>query len=554
MAGWWQTTIENAGKLFDSGIKVLDGEAKRVDSDLGAQRGIFPAILRGFVKVGRLFIRLVVWGMAEFFPGLKTHGNAILTGQVFELPKADWDATIERIGSSMALDAESIRLMKSYYQSFAGSSPLIQGLALVQMYVNLFTFVMGPGMGKIVRSLMRKIRPLAPGPGEVLGAAALDPELDRRIWETLRNNGFEDKDIELMFAATYARHDLMQVQLMYYRKILDEAGAVNRLQELRFTPERIKEIMASWKNIPSMQDMILMLAHEAFEPNMIAMYGLDEAYPQEFTDFASRWGFAEEWAKRYWISHWVHPGLQTVLEMYHRDQLTEEQMWNYFSLVEIPPFWRQRIMNISYNVITRVDARRMWELGVITDEKQLHTIYRHMGYSPEDATLMVQWTKTYAESTDKELTRTDIIHGYTDGDLSADEAVMLLKRAGYAEDTASYLVYSADLSKIRVRRTNLTKIVHDKYTSNLVSEAEARARLVGMEYSLAQVNDLLEQWSLERMKGVKLPSKTDLDKFLKAGVIQDDVYKQELATLGYSERYIGWYYELAKRGIEASGE
>ena len=554
MGNWWQDTVANAGKLFDSGIKALDVDYKSVTDDLGKQKGMFPAIARGVVNVFRVFIRLIVWGMAQFFPGLGTHGNAVLTGQVFEVPKVEWDETIERVGKSLDLDAASIGLLKSYYQSLSGTSPLIQGIALVQIYVNLFSFLMGPGMGKVLRSLMRKTRPLSPGPGEVLGASALDPGLDKRIWEVLRNNGFEDKDIELMFASTYARHPVQDVQLMYYRKVLDEAGAVNRLTELRYTPERIKELMASWKLIPPMQDIITMMAHEAFEPGMQELYGLRDAYPGDLTQWAQANGFDAEWAMKYWISHWEHPGLATVLEMYHRDQLTDGEMWNYFSLVEIPPFWRQRIMNISYNVLTRVDVRRMWQLGVIKDEGDLHTRYRHMGYSPADATIMVEWTKTYALDAMKDLTRTDILSGYSDRDLTAGEAVGLLMRIGYPEDSASYLVTSEDLAAVRRRRTELTKIVHDKYVGNLITEGEARARLVTMEYAPAKISDLFELWGLERMKGVKLPSKTDLDKFLKAGVLNEVSWKQEMAKLGYGSEYISMYFALSSKGVEASGE
>lgn len=554
MANWWKDVIDNATQMFDSSMAVLHRETKEADEALGRQKGIVPAVARAFVKVFRLFMKLIVWDISLFFPGFKTNADAIISGRVMEIPRSQWEETIAGLGKSLGLEAESIALLKSYFQPLVGVSPVVQGIALVQIYISLFNFLTGPGTGKVMRSMMRKIRPLSPGAGEVMGASALDPELDKRIWETLRNTGFEDKDIELMFASTYARHSPQEIQGMYYRGVLDEAGAVNRLQELRFTPERVKEILASWKLVPSIQDIIMMMAREAFEPGMIKLYGLDELYPEELTKWAAANGYDEKWARAWWSSHWQHPGLQTVLEMYHRGQVTEEQMWSYFGLVEIPPFWRERIMAISYNVLTRVDVRRMWQLGVIKSEEELGRRYRDMGYSPEDALLMVEWTKTYALDALKDLTRADILSGYSERDLTASEATGLLMRIGYPEDSAGYLVAAEDLAGERKRREALTKVVHDKYTGALITDGEARSALIQLQYAAPRIAELMEVWIAERAKGAKLPSKTDLDKFFKAGLIPEEAYKQELATLGYSSKYIGWYVGLAKKGVESSAE
>lgn len=55
---------------------------------------------------------------------------------------------------------------------------------------------------------------------------------------------------------------------------------------------------------------------------------------------------------------------------------------------DFPAFWRPRLLALSYNVLTRVDARRAYELGLFSDEK-LISIYEDRGYKHSDAVALV---------------------------------------------------------------------------------------------------------------------------------------------------------------------
>lgn len=51
---------------------------------------------------------------------------------------------------------------------------------------------------------------------------------------------------------------------------------------------------------------------------------------------------------------------------------------------DYPAFWRPRMLALSYNVLTRVDARRAYEIGLFTDAK-LVSVYMDQGYKESDA-------------------------------------------------------------------------------------------------------------------------------------------------------------------------
>lgn len=458
-----------------------------------------------------------------------------------------WKPVFKRFGFDDN-DIASIEALMPGLPAEGVAIPLIVfGITITRLIGNLANVASGSAYKK----LMSQFTPGTPGIGEVLRASFVAPERHKDVMRIARENGLSDEDIEVLLLANYALENEQTIREIYHREGKSEAWLEERLREHGFTDERIEEIKATYPEIPGIQDLVFFMAREAFEPDMIARYGLDELYPNELTHWAGKHGLNEFWSKKFWLSHWKHPELRTVFELFHRDQLTQDEMWNYFGLVEIPPFWRQKLINISYNVITRVDARRMWQLGVITDEKQLFDIYRHQGYSPDDAQLMTDWTKTYASSTERDLTRTDITKAYIDRDLSASEAAAYLKRIGFPEDYANFIVYQTEMKMQRDEREEKLELIKKQYISNLISETEARNQAIGIGFKTERVNELLDKWRFLRWEATKLPSKTDLDKLYRAKVIGKTDYTDMMGRLGYTDKHIGWYLAYIEGGEEA---
>ncbi|GAH21078.1 unnamed protein product, partial [marine sediment metagenome] len=75
--------------------------------------------------------------------------------------------------------------------------------------------------------------------------------------------------------------------------------------------------------------------------------------------------------------------------------------------LDIMPFWRDKLTEISYNPLTRVDVRRMYKLGVL-DESEVKKSYLNIGYNENDAEKMTAFTKKYEGDTEKELTKSAI--------------------------------------------------------------------------------------------------------------------------------------------------
>ncbi len=129
--------------------------------------------------------------------------------------------------------------------------------------------------------------------------------------------------------------------------------------------------------------------------------------------------------------------------MLHRGIIDEATLELLLRALDVMPFWRDKLIEISWNVPTRVDIRRFFDLGVI-DETRLRQLYTAYGYHGVDLENIVDWTIKQTKGTkttaEKELTKAEIIKGVKKGVLSWDEGVELIMELDYDAATAELIL------------------------------------------------------------------------------------------------------------------
>ena len=124
--------------------------------------------------------------------------------------------------------------------------------------------------------------------------------------------------------------------------------------------------------------------------------------------------------------------------------------------------------------------------------------------------------------------------------------MVALIEIGYRESAASFYLSRVDLEMERSVRLEHIELIKQKYLSNLITEAAARNELMSAGVVTKRINELIDKWKVTRIQNAKLPSKTDVDKMLKNGIISEAEYKKQMLILGYREEYIEWFYKLAR--------
>jgi hypothetical protein len=227
--------------------------------------------------------------------------------------------------------------------------------------------------------------------------------------------------------------------------------------------------------IPGAGDVIRMAVREAFSPNVISKFELGSEYPAEFEEWMVKQGYDPEWAKRYWYAHWDLPSVSMGYEMLHRGVIGDDDFDLLLKTLDISPFWRDKLKEISFNVYTRVDTRRMYDHGIL-DEEGVFKSYRDQGYSPDKAQNMTAFTIALSQEDARSASRADIITGYTEGTVTRIEAHGLLTDLGYEEVYTEAYLLKADYQIERKRRQDEnTKNGTDLETERKASKADISA-------------------------------------------------------------------------------
>lgn len=332
-----------------------------------------------------------------------------------------------------------------------------------------------------------------------------------------------------------ARPDPDTVSRMLFRKIITEDTAKEILRDQGWSEERINNIIEVSHFYPSPQDLVLWQAREVFEPNMIAKYGLDSELGGVDREPFYKAGMTDEQITNYWRAHWQHPEFRTIVEMLRRVAgFTEDDMSDWFRLIEIPPFWREKLIDISWEVPTRVDVRRWWDMQTI-DEARMREIYGHLGYHDKDLDDYVVWTKVYTAFP-------DLVARWQKGWISVEEVKAELIAYGMPEERAEQLIQTK-IKKVSPERTvkerDLTKTdIYKGVKKDVISRAQGIDLLVDLGYDRGESEYIMAInvpiGETEPEKKLKDISKTDIKSALVNQLTTPEQAIEQLVKIRYS--------------------
>ncbi len=518
-------------------------------ADYREKEGITPEIVSGGLLGGALSKIGAMLGRA-----LEGVGNAFarafrnVFGQITDVFKRDKDERIAAESKRM-LDkfvdkgiidggaAEKLNELLDWDGAGRNLMPIVLSGVLGVGAIKTIFNTAGGDFGK---QMMKIFTPAAPETGQLLRLAFLDGASRKVIKNKLAENGFSAEDIRLMLRASMQTLPVDLLATLYLRDDIEAGEAIDGLYKLGFNKVRATQIFNSWKFYPSVQDIMYLAGREAFEPDIIEHYGYGSEFPSDMLPFLRAQGMDEEMGRAFWHAHWNPPSISQGYEMLWRDQIDLDELNDLFKTVETPPFWRDKLTAIAYRPYTRVDTRRMYKAGILTAD-QVYENYLYLGYDEEHAENMTLWTIQEEADESRGLTRAQLLGYYGDGRMPADELKARLVLIGYSEADADLMISDVDYDNDKKNEDERIDTIKDMFTSQRLDRDEARGQLMLLDLPAASVTNMLERWELLIGAKVKFPSKADLDKFVKGGVINVDTWKDEMRRLTYPEKYIEMY-------------
>lgn len=378
----------------------------------------------------------------------------------------------------------------------------------------------------------------------------------RDLVELFQRQGWSRDDANIIMQTWETVPDLTLLFTMYFREEIGKQELESELRKHGFRADMVKSIIDVSSYIPPVQDLITMSVRDVFDEATVRANRQSEDYPPEFTKWMKLQGVKEDWAVKYWQAHWRLPSETMGFEMFHRDIITEQELKGLMKSLDIMPGWRDRLIKLSYNPLTRVDVRRMHSVGVLT-EQEVDRAYRDIGYSPENARRLTEFTvklnKDEGMATAdvaSDLTKSNILGFYKDGTITREVAFGLLLQEGTNAIAAELLLKSADFDIERADRKALADIVIMAFKNGRYTFDEALREIENRGFTAREKDRIALQLEMVQAKESKLPSRTDLDQMYKRGVIDSEVYIATLQAQGYSRFWSDRYLENANYGRE----
>jgi len=338
---------------------------------------------------------------------------------------------------------------------------------------------------------------------------------------------------------------------------------------------------------PGASDIVRFAVRETFDVER--RQALLANFPgSEYVNAMAREGFNRTWAEHFWGAHWVLPPITQLNEYLYRHDEFAETWRKYIRYSDYIPESIPWLEEVIYPPWTRVDIRRMWEMGVITEDLMTQQ-YRWGGYDQAHAELLTLWTKIYVAAPDlkarykngwitendvknelirlgmpvervnefmqtwvlankpdrtkaeKDLTKTDILKLYRIKQLDINAAKSFLMAIGYDEAEAGYLIaIEADKMDVELKDLTTSQLLK-AYRFEVLTRQETKDKLIGAGWTEAAAETMLklEDVNLADSKVEKMRERDlSLAQVIQAmgrGIITADIGVEYLRYLGYSD-------------------
>lgn len=319
----------------------------------------------------------------------------------------------------------------------------------------------------------------------------------------------------------------------YWRGIRSESQYLYEMSLLGYTEENAMQYGEVRLYYPSPQDFIRFAVRETFRPEIVKKYGYDTDFPTDILPYSGKAGIETEKMKWYWRAHWELPSAQMGYEMLHRELIDKTDLETLLKIGDMAPYWVDKVIGISWSPYTRVDARRMYDLGVLNDEEYLKAL-REIGFDHDKAAKMLEWTKLYVQDPEKQLTRSQIENLYKRGLQSREETIAHLGVLGYHDTVASLILELIDAKEATDDLKEFIEVQTHLYATGQIVSGLFTSRLIDREIDPDKVKYYLFKAQVKRSKRVKLPSKEDLDRWLESDIITVSKWEEGLSNLGYN--------------------
>jgi len=207
---------------------------------------------------------------------------------------------------------------------------------------------------------------------------------------------------------------------------------------------------------------------------------------------------------------------------------------------DYPTYWQDKIEAVSYSPYTRVDVRRMFEMGVL-GETELLEAYLDAGYNEERATKLTEWTiKEYGHGQESKMINA-VLAALQYGTITESEARANLQALDVPDFQIDSDLALAQFKKEDRYEREVHKNIKVDFVGGMIDESTAIARLAATNPPSGFIKDQVELWKVLRARKVKKLTFNQVKTFWVSGIIDECDVDREMAKIGYGKEYAEWF-------------
>lgn len=352
--------------------------------------------------------------------------------------------------------------------------------------------------------------------------------------------GFDSEVAENLFISSQTLLTIHDYIALWRRGKIEENEVDTYLRKSHLSELEIELAKTVTLFFPAVPDLIRFAVREVYTPEVIEKFGAMEDLPSQYLTEAAKAGLTEEHARNFWAAHWELPSVRMGYEMLHRRIITDDQLKLLMRALDIMPFWRDPLVKLSYNPLTRVDVRRMFRLGVL-DEDGVRNAYLDVGYSPENAELMLDFTIAYEADELTGVTRASVVSAFKKGIITVQQLQGYLEDFGYTDEVVSFWLSMAVYEKTMAETDLLVQELENRYLMGMLTIEQVQTELNKYDLPASYIAEIISSLKLKASKKVKLPTKADLEDWIDLQLINETEYHNRMSMLGYTQEDVEIY-------------
>jgi len=281
--------------------------------------------------------------------------------------------------------------------------------------------------------------------------------------------------------------------------------------------------------IPDANDLVRFAVRECFIPAELERL-LEPGPGEKYYSYMKMQGYSGEWANRFWGAHWVRPTIEHLNQYLYRHHDFDKEWEHEVKLNDYAPYAVKWLKDIIFSPYTRVDIRRMWDIGLVTEEEMLEN-YRWLGYDDKHAERMTLWSKAYTVAA-------DIRALYSKGWIDESGARQMIEAAGVPKERADVflqkLVKSGQADRVATEK-DLTKTdILRLFKLGLISQSQAASMLTDLGYDAEEASYLTALYQGSQEITLKELTQAQILKAYRFGIYNRDEAKNKLIEEGWS--------------------